>query len=436
MLESEARAATRFTEAMQALQIKANEQYGATVANTVASHRIDMEAYYQQALAASEARSAEGVGRALERLDQLKESAAADGKKCTKTHRDLRSSVAAAEERAATALAEQRANIDLTIDERLQKALKEMECKFEKRFGTYERAREAMQGSQEEMDDLLDDLEKRQADLARYLDDLDTSYTQVRDEQASMRRTQEEVRQAMNELKQAQASADESIIDLKSHVGGIEDKVSTVEEVQATLEKNQAVSDSNLGGATVSIRKLEDRLGDVPEDHEDLWKTIAALEKEQADADGEKAEVASRVKSLEKTIETVQKSCASIDDKTTKLHTDFSNWRTTKQLSILNDELETRNKVTKALNTLEEHAKKLRGLRTDIEHEATQRRKLLVKTTGMAFAFANDSSLSGVGKSHYSDVKKWLDDFAARPTTTADTRDRAVHYSAWFAKNM
>ncbi|EKC98932.1 hypothetical protein A1Q2_06686 [Trichosporon asahii var. asahii CBS 8904] len=438
MLESEGRTAIRFSESLQAIQAETGEREERAVKNTLSACRADMEGYYHTALAAAEARSAESFGRVFERLDRLEKTAIADGKKSAKTHRELRNSIASAEERATVAMTEQRANIESYIDEQLQNNLEEVAAQVNKRFDVHNREWVGMKDSQEKLEDRLNALEGRQADLDAELYDLKVTKESLESEQKSVREMQEVVKAALKDLKKEQDTARDQTIELEARVDKAEKRVILVEEKQTASEETQPVFalNTDLGDAEARICKLEVQFGDIPKDHQDVWKAIEGLEVGQGDAEDKITKYDSRVQDLEKTIGNVQEKHSSLEGQVHKLDADFCNWRTKKQLSILDNDAEIKNKVSKAQNTLEEHEKKLRNLRSDIEHEATQRRKLQVKTTGMTLAFANDTSVSGIGKSQYPAIKTWLDELAARPATAPDVRCRAIHYSAWLANNV
>lgn len=438
MRESEGRTATRFAEALQAIQFETREREGSAIKNTIAACRADMEGYYQQALAASEARSAEGLGRALERLDRLEKTSTAEGKKYAKTHRELRGSVAAAEERANAALAEHRTQIEKQIAERFQDVVKGVNSEVLKRFEAYDDDWEAMVNTQKKLEDMLVSLEDRQADLDTELHGLGFAQAALMKEKESVHKIQEDVNAALDTLKGQQESADHHAMELETRLEDVEQSIEAMAEKQANAEKEQPILalNSDLADAEARICKIEVQLADLPRIHKAVWEAIENLEKEQESTDDKLGKTNSLAQALEKTVKEVQGNHASIEAQVKKLDADFCNWRTSKQLSILNDELETRKRVSTMQNTLEGHEKKLKDLRTDIDHEATQRRKILVKTTGMALAFANDSSLSGIRKVHYPAIKAWLDDLAARPAIESDIRARAVHYSSWLARNL
>lgn len=429
MDESEARTAIRFSEALQAIESEAKQREGLAIKNTLVACRAEMEGNCQRALVASEARSAEGLGRVLERLDRLEKNATVDSKKYAKTHRELRNSIASAEERATAALREHRTDFEKHIA-----GLKVKEDEFTSRFKACDDECEAIRSSHNELDGWLMALEDRLETLTTELDALRNAQDVIKKEQESVRKLQEEVRAAREELKKAQEDTKESAAKLETRTDSFDKSLAIVEQKLSASEKAQSslALNSDLGDAEARICKLEAWLADLPKDHEGVWKAIGDLEN-RVDIT---TRYDSRIQDLEQSVGNIQEDCSATEAQVQKFETDFSNWRTKKHLSILDGDLDTRNKFSKAQSTLEDHAKKLKSLRTDIEHEATQRRKLLVKLTGMTLAFANDTSLSGVGKSHYPAIKTWLDELIARPATTPDVRSRAIHYSAWIANNV
>ena len=281
MLESEGRTAIRFSESLQAIQAETGEREERAVKNTLSACRADMEGYYHTALAAAEARSAESFGRVFERLDRLEKTAIADGKKSAKTHRELRNSIASAEERATVAMTEQRANIESYIDEQLQNNLEEVAAQVNKRFDVHNREWVGMKDSQEKLEDRLNALEGRQADLDAELYDLKVTKESLESEQKSVREMQEVVKAALKDLKKEQDTARDQTIELEARVDKAEKRVILVEEKQTASEETQPVFalNTDLGDAEARICKLEVQFGDIPKDHQDVWKADKAMPK-------------------------------------------------------------------------------------------------------------------------------------------------------------
>lgn len=468
MRESEAQTAVMVSEALEATRAEFSRRQSQAVSDAVALCRINMEADLMRAVAASEVRCAESLGRALERIDGLRESVADNEAKFEETHRELRNSIAAAEERAAAALAGQRTDIEEHIEVQISITLDRCETKVVEHISRYDENWVAVRNSQETMDGELNDLGKKYAEVNQDVSAMGKAQAALQKMQEEAQEAQDELRALLETLQRQQAGADAATSKLETGVASIEKTVAGMKQAQEDLAKQHASFESELGEYEVSLATMQDEgdeeQGRVQKTLDAVWTRLdhlhdaidvvdssvtdidstlskhdarlggiensaQSLERAQASTRSKLAEVESRIGRVQTGVHTVQKAQQASDAKAGSVAAELDKWAAKTSLQCFKafaDEAELRKDLRNTQATIDEHATLLADLRSDVESERSRLSAVTVKTVGMAMALAENDGLEGVGKHHYAAIREWLDQYLRNPHMEADHRSSAA----------
>lgn len=403
--EGEAEAAERQAQALAACRADMERQQAQAVAEAVAACREEMA----QSLAEAQVRAAEGLGRALERLDRLKEEVEASKKLSMDSHVALRESAAAnvtaAEDRVTAALAAQRLVTVRELEEVTGRRLSSVEG----RVRDIERRCEELKAGQGRLAQRVEELAER-AERQAYSHRRNSG---LRQDQSAEDRASNEMERLLVETPNALERRVESL----GRQGGKarqEDNQEGPVDYLARADDNRAQPD---GIATATEQSA-------------FKKVVCQSSSMSLAVDNLQASLTSLHCDFQHLLES-QKDLKTSLDSLAREHT-----RHEAAFSKLLTRVENIDKRVCSLHTeLNGQSTQPSGIRTELDSLQAQVTALLVKVTGLALVLANDVKLDGISRREYGALKKEMDRFAA---TSKDMRvlSNATHYSAWFGSHL